>query len=479
VVVVELITPDGSATVLGPVPAIVDATDVMLAVHGAGLRSFRLDGIQRQLSASDPGLLSIDLRRSTGFHRGEVDGQTFWFGSTDHKLRLDGLAELLNALRGLGTAWSGQVMFSDGALLRDPHVVYGWLDDHAGISLAALERIARAPVGGTTSDRRLTRRGSAHVDVRRTLKLLRVRGSEYLEKDPSGALDVEGERYTPLRVVERTRKRTQETPWHRRSAAFAHLLGLLADEVLSSDVSAEAALRCQEWRARSQEVERCLPVSTPIGPLVAAAMCEARSGPELTDDLYMTAAVEADSLFDGFGWQASDRPLHRYAYVAYADAIYQVYAAHVLAEAFGLVPTHPTFGTLQPVFIGDGIELYHDTPPPEDVLRSWRASSDTPDASKPDLLLHEPATDRVLVIDAKYRASGNRATEDSRKEVASYMALYGVRTAGIAFPPASLQASPTMVEALGNRLLELPIKPGMDFSEMRALLERLFVSSPY
>ncbi len=87
----------------------------------------------------------MDLTRSTGYHRLDVDGRTFWFGTQDAKLRLAGIESMLNELGSLGTGWGGQVLFSDGQGLRDAHVVYGWLDEWAEFALTAIAEVLASP----------------------------------------------------------------------------------------------------------------------------------------------------------------------------------------------------------------------------------------------------------------------------------------------------------------------------------------------
>ena len=198
---------------LGPEACILPAGRGVISVVGSKTRNVLLDGQLSRLSlAGSIGLLGFDLTRSTGYHRLEVEGRVFWFGTADAKLRLEGVEAMLSHLRSLGTGWTGQALFSDGTGLRDAHVVYAWLDEHADRSLAAVSSILRSPHPNTTDDRVLRRRGGPRVLLSPTLRLLRSAPHRYLEENPFGLVAVAGSRYDPLRVVARRRQSTFRTP---------------------------------------------------------------------------------------------------------------------------------------------------------------------------------------------------------------------------------------------------------------------------
>jgi hypothetical protein len=159
-----------------------------------------------------------------------------------------------------------------------------------------------------------------------------------------------------------------------------------------------------------------------------------------------------------FGWAPTQQVLPRFSYVQRADTIYQAFVATVLADALGLTQTASVLGQSPLAFAGADYEIYYDTHPDPSVLRSWRYGSAKPDASRPDVLLRRRSSGEVLVIDAKYRVEGTSATEDSRKEVLSYMALYGLDTVVIAYP-GQPPARCAVVTGHGKTILELPIGP--------------------
>ena len=63
----------GFERVLSDDEQIVPATNVVVSVAGARSKNVRLDGRALRLSSGEPGLLAVDMVRSTGFHRLVVD----------------------------------------------------------------------------------------------------------------------------------------------------------------------------------------------------------------------------------------------------------------------------------------------------------------------------------------------------------------------------------------------------------------------
>ena len=101
----------------------------------------------------------------------------------------------------------------------------------------------------------------------------------------------------------------------------------------------------------------------------------------------------------------------------------------------------------------------------------------SPDTSRPDILLHSPTTGKVAVIDAKYRKNRGEASEDSRKEVSAYMALYGLDRIGIAFPGSGEIRT---ISAQMRSIVELPVSPRLNNrDELRSAVDGLFVSPTF
>jgi len=236
---------------------ILPATALVLAVRGARTRTVVLDGKVRWLTGTSPGLLAVDLTRSTGFHRIRVEAEVFWFGTEDAKLGLDGVEAMLADLRSFGTGWTGQALFSDGAGLRDAHVVYGWLDEWADRALDAVEAIMAAPRSIVHRTKRLSRRGGSRVLVAPTVRFLRADPRRNLTPSSSeGTFMIGGIGYDPLRVIVRRRVATVDSPANRRAASLLGPIIRLCDEVLRGSPDDLTRTRCRMWSTRAQTVVR-------------------------------------------------------------------------------------------------------------------------------------------------------------------------------------------------------------------------------
>lgn len=414
----------------------------------------------------------MDLTRSTGFHRLQVGPTTWWFSTEDAKLGLEGIETMLRVLQTSGTGWSGQILFSDGAVLRDAHVVYSWLDQWADGALDAVRRVLDAPRFISRNDQSLSRRGGRSVHQSATLRLLRSRPDRYLERSATGLLEVGGARYDPLRVVVRNRTSTIDSPANRRAVAVLLAISRLAEEVLSARPHREVAARCKKWHADAAVLQR-RPVARGLRIAAPGALPVPRQTEESVDARYRATFGASKGLAGLFGWSASRMILPHFSYVDRSDTIYQAFVATALADALGLTQTASVLGQKALAFSGPEYDLYYDTPPPAAVLRSWRHHSSRPDASRPDVLIHRRSTGEVLIIDAKYRQDGTSATEDSRKEVSAYMALYGLDQVVIAYP-ATVPAVLTAITARGKTIWELPISPTPGLGgELKAALPHL------
>lgn len=467
---VRLVQPRNPDVVLAPAPVsgsadpglvdLVYSANVVVIIESTepSVTSVRLDGQPRWIGAQRPAVIPLDLTRSVGYHRLEISNSEFWFATEDAKLRLEGVIQMLTALRSSGQGWTGQMIFSDGSGLRDEHVVFSWLERRADKTISACAAVLAAPIGRQRLENTVSRRGGAGVDVPATLRLLRSDPTRYLEPREPGILTVEGTAYVPLRVVHHRRTTTMDTIPNRRAVwALARLRQLVSD-VLGRVTDKQTRSRCWSWQTRIDSV-LAAPLAAQLARYVKLAPDRTRQALEFSDVRYGKAFDEFSEMSDLFGWTPTRRVGTRFSAVQYSDQIYQAYAATVLAEALGLRQNDSVLGANQPAFSGKHHDLYLDTPPPGSVLQSWRADADPPDESRPDILVHDRATGQVALLDAKYRIdpTTRRATEDSRKEVAAYMALYGLTSAGIVFPG---PFGPRDVAGHGQRIREIGIAPG-------------------
>lgn len=435
---------------------VVPPVPIVISIAGAKTRSVQLDGKPARLAGRDPGLLSLDMSRSTGYHRLVVDNSEFWFATEDAKLRLNGVLAMLAEMRTLGTGWGGQLLFSNGAGIRDPHVVYTWLDQHATAALDAIESILRSPRSRQETSRTLRRRGGGGVLVAPTLRLWRSDPQRFLSPSENGIVRTEAGSYDPLRVVARARRLTIDTIANRRAVRSLGLIAELAAEVAQSSDSTAAITQSRLWHNRAQALQL-----TPLGMKLSSSHFTHQpiQPEELSDSAYAESYRISRDLEGTFGWDATAQQSDRQSFVRYADEIYQAYVATVVAGAFTLTPTASVLGSKQPAYAGQELDLYYDSVPDSGLLPSWRTFSEVPDNSRPDLVLVDRSTSEVAVLDAKYRVGKDgHASEDSRKEVSAYMALYGLDSISIAYPA----TMPTIrrIAGSGNSIVELGIAPG-------------------
>lgn len=454
----------GQVTLTAGQPVVVPAGDIVISIDAAPNEVIRLDG--RQSGFAQVGtsrLLGIDLTRSTGYHHLQVGlGASYWFGTDDAKLRLDGVRAMTEYLRQQSLTWTGQLMFSDGTVFRDERLIYGWLDQHADDALVQARRIAERPVRSRTTKLVVQSRGGRPVALRQTFALLRQRPQELLVAASGGPIEVAGASYFPRRVVAKVKRSDVDTPANRRTAWLLVQLRTLAAAVRSVAPDLAEVERCERWVRASTALLTVSSLAQLAPKVLGQPPAAVATTEELMDARYAATFKHANSLAWLAGWSPSLSLLPAHAYVAYADEVFQAFVVTVLADALGLAPTAKTLGAVQPAFIGSSSELYVDTVPPAQVLRSWRSYSSAPDAYRPDFLLSLGAGS-VVLGDAKYRRDDDGASESSRKELLAYMAAYGLDHAVIFYPPSEAQSLECRtVTGQGKTLLEVTIGPRTD-----------------
>lgn len=462
VVHVELISKAGTTELDAGESIIIPSGELVLLVRGADDDQLWLDGRRREFHNTSNGMvLALDLSRSVGYHHLQVSpGLDYWFGTEDAKLRLDGIIEMLSHLANDGLTWSGQLLFSDGSYLRDSHVTYGWLDQHASHLLDGVERVSRYPRKRTAMIHRRTARGGKSIAFGRTMHNLRRRGPDLLEKSNQGLLSVGDDKYLPREIIVRTQIATVDTAANRRAVWLCQQLGRLVDEVLEDVRDSETRRRCIAWSSRIDHVLKHSALRS-IVPLTKQSHALAPRAPEeLTDSSYSSVYLGALQVFSLVGWSPTGVRQRHYAYVKYSDQIYQAFAAYMIADALGLYPTASALGVTQPAFVGENLELYCGVVPPQHLLRSWRSFTSDDDKLRPDLVLCDTNSRTVLIADAKYRNDGTRASESSRKEIMAYMSAYNMDRIVVCYPPSpSDLLSIHKVSAQGREIVEVTVSP--------------------
>lgn len=105
-------------------------------------------------------------------------------------------------------------------------------------------------------------------------------------------------------------------------------------------------------------------------------------------------------------------------------------------------------------------ELYFDVKPPPTVLSSWRNGTERPGDERPDILVRERKTNRVALLDAKFRRDRDprRPQSEDLFELQGYMNSFSIPNAGVIYPGS--EPRPRTLSAGGKSLLELPIRAG-------------------
>lgn len=417
----------------GAEPSILPAKQVLLAVPaGSGQAEPLLNGKAVFQRFGSEYITTADLTRSAGFQRLSLPGSDdIIFGTEDSKLTLEGVAEMLNLLAGVATTWWGSMFFSDGSQLLHAPVVFAWLRARLPRFTEVLNSITAAPLPRRATIHEVASVGGrGRVVSSRTLALIRKSGRDYLENDPDGVIKVRGETYTPRRVVRQRHSSSIDTPAH-------HRLVRTVERLITLSKTVEAAAGDPETAEIVTQMRRQM---TSVFSRSAISHLDSRRGTswqpateEIADPRYRYMFDFAKDLAGSFGWSPTSEPMDRYSHVAYADAIFQRFAAYVFAEALGMTTTEDK-PTRPPEFQSPEWRLLCDIVPARSVVSTWRSYTPWPDALRPDLTLVNRDTGKVLIADAKYRRDGSGPPENARREVASYMEAYGFSKAMLIYP---------------------------------------------
>ena len=442
-------------------PTIVPSSHLVLEIEGADLpNEARLDSVAIPIALNGDatrGYGGLDASRSVGFHRLEVAGRVFLFGTEDAKLRLDGVREMLSYIDTTGLSWGQQLFFADGKALRHAKVDYAWLTANWGELSDVSRRIAERPIRRSAVRSRRTREVQRRLRLSDTLQLLRSNVARHLESHPSGVFEFQGQRFHPNIGVVVVPHPTGDTRAHRRLTRLLESCeevgaGLLADLPPSQRRGVRAIIQ------EARQLLNLYPFSALRDRMQEPAALA--SPEEQVDDRYRVAFRLAEEFRESLGWEAGSPAAGAlFAFVTYADEVYQAFVAVVLADAFKLQLAVPALEPkLQlPCFRSERYELYYDTVPPAQWFRNWRAQSIRPAEMRPDLTLIDLEQRAALLLDAKYRIRNSGSLPpSSASDCQVYMQAFGVPQFAVCYPGDKLRE----ISGDGNRILEVPIRPG-------------------
>lgn len=447
----------------------VPSGDVILHISGSDPRDeIQLDGenADAAIVGSDR-VIPLDLKRSVGYHVLKVGSHELIFATQDGKLRIKGITEIVKALSpSSALSWDRQILFSDGGALDSEHVRFAWLWRNAGDLVSALESIARSPRKRAYKKTTMSPTIRGRIDVPGTLRAIR-RDASLLEPRSDGLIEYGGRRYTPSRVATVQRDRTLVTAANIQAfdlarnvvAMFTKLESQVSSNVLAPIVPAIRRLRGALGFITFRTVSRARRAFGRAHSHVAETGFDPRYAYVLKKQRELTT----------LGWSPQVSPaMQNLAFIRHSDEIYQAFVAISLARALGcdLVKDELRSHMETPAFQSYDYNIFYDTSPPADVLRTWRSASDEPDDPRPDVLLVARDSRNVLLFDAKYRNSGNHASRDSIYEMQYYLNTFRLRHAVICYPPADASYRDIrLISGEGYVVVALPIAPAPDTIE--------------
>lgn len=447
---------DGAAA-----PAVVPAAYILIELAGDSLPAqVELDGRFLPLvtdSTRTRGYIQFDAFRSVGFHRLRAGASIFVFCTADTKFGLEGILKILDYVAHEGLSWGFQLLFSDGVSLRHAKIDFAWLMEAAPAILRLASQVSERPYERISLQSRVCRPTSGRVDVSQTIRLLRRNPTNLLQVYQHGPIVASGKRFAPRLVVARKAQLSSDTIGNRRLTwLLRECAGMAAS--LIENVPYARRQEVRDLRASFLAALGQLPFAKFVS--LTPRLPDIPSPEEICDERYIKAFEFWDHLSNGLGWRPGVKVADRFAYVAYADEIFQAFVALTLARAFGAKITQRSLVSCLegPMFKSNEYEIYYDAVPPKRYFPNWRDLSTRPSAMKPDLAIVHLPTRRGILLDAKYRIeAGGQAPTSGLNECQVYMHSFGRKVIGMCYPGKELRL--TEVSGDGNTILEIPISP--------------------
>jgi hypothetical protein len=299
------------------------------------------------------------------------------------------------------------------------------------------------------------------VALGKTLQLLRRNPKLHLELAAHGVIEFGGARYHPKTVITLRPEPTVATVGNRRVTALllacTELAQALQQELPRANRAVLSELQTGFEAALAQFPFlqlRHLPPNLPPSP----------APEEQSDARYQRSFELADEMANKLGWHPGTKAEPQFAFVQYADEIYQAFVALTLARAYDATLRVPNLRPrlTGPCFQSDDCDIFYDTSPPS-AFSNWRNQSRRPADMRPDLTIVDRKRGRGILVDAKYRAEASGILPTSAlNDCQVYMQSFAVKTFGICYPGKKLGV--TEVSGAGNTILEISLRPdpGLD-----------------
>lgn len=448
-----------------------DEGPVMLTLQTPTCPAVALDDLPLSLvwrSREQVGALTFDLTNQVGFHRlrVRVGAQLFDFDfrTRTAKATWDEIRAMANVCGSSYLGYRRQFTYvaanGERRKVLLPQIHFAWLRDRLPeiglIARAIAKRPAVSPVR-----QRVTSARSKGMSLPGTVRFLHEH-PHLLEERADGPIAIGDKRYWPPLVMAHVSERHPAEQEHAEIAAFLlHLLSACQD--LHEQI--EPGLR-PDVDAHISEVTSLLG----LGPFADVrrrgktkiAWTGAPTLIQRSDSRYARIRALKTEYFadmtDRAGYAQSFR-----ANLKDVWEIYQTFVAHVIGHAMGLGYSTPAAELRARDAAGSSMRsgdwlMFFDAKLPANTLTSWRDHSGRPADERPDIALLSTKEQLSLVLDAKFKidAVSSRATQRDLFEMQGYLNSYGTGRGGIIYPGDSMKAN--LIEARGNRILELPLR---------------------
>lgn len=491
---VELIV-DGQTIGLDDTPVELPERRMGLRVTGSPGARVYFDDSEMEVLFSDDGATAfgtVDLQGQSGHHRISVRSagrrNDFDICTASGKATWEQVRTMALCVGREAFAFRRQFVYSTPtrrqALVRLPEVEFGWFRERLEQVLRLAHAVDRRPARARQSQLRTSLCGG-RVDLSSTVKHIH-QNPGLLTAHSGGPLRLGDERYWPEAVRVRAHVSSAAIEEHRRVARFLRALSIAASRLAGSVSGTDEKRQVARWLtglAEARNLQSFRPYL--VEPMMPSASSRLPSIIERSDSRY-SRLRQLGILFER-GFDPGERSQSGIR-VNVRDAweIYQAYVGHVVGSLLELEYTSKTGDlrdrdALKRSMHSERYDLYYDTKPPGDVLRSWRSTSARPADERPDILVHDRVQNRVAVVDVKFRADATgRARQDDLFEMQGYMQSFGIRAGGIVYP--SDRREPVSIEGDGYALSEIPLRPAVSVADVQhvvlSALDRLWTSPP-
>lgn len=180
---------------------------------------------------------------------------------------------------------------------------------------------------------------------------------------------------------------------------------------------------------------------------------------EMSDPRYELTFRLYEQLTKELGWNPTINIADRFAFVGYADQIYQAFVTLTLARAAGAERVDPGLRPYlsRPVFRSDRFDFYYDTMPPAPEFQNWRDASARPAQMRPDVTVVDKHSRTGVLIDAKYRLDKAQVPSSALDDCHVYMQAFDCKTIVVCYP--GPKPSVSRIAAAGYEILQVSLGP--------------------